>query len=100
MLVRCIPDAWVYDPFVDHNFDGVAEFKCPYTMADKMPDEMCKKKSFYLHHVNGIPCLKRGHAYYHTVNALSDMLPGNKDETKVIVSSGEFLMRAFKVLSF
>ena len=34
------------------------------------------------------------------VNALSDMLPGNKDETKVIVPSGEIPMRALKVLSF
>ena len=34
------------------------------------------------------------------VNALSDMLPGNKDETKVVVPSGEIPMRALKVLSF
>ena len=40
------PDAWVYDPSVDHNFDGIAEFKCPYNMADKSPNEMCKEKVF------------------------------------------------------
>ena len=37
-------------------------------MADT-PNEMCKEKRFYLHLVNGIPCLKRGHAYYHQIMA-------------------------------
>ena len=52
------PDAWVSDPLVDCNSDGIAEFKCPYTMANKTPKEMCNTKSFYLHFVNGIPRLK------------------------------------------
>ena len=34
------------------------------------------------------------------VNALSDMLPGTKDETKVVVPSGEIPMRALKVLCY
>ena len=40
------PYAWVNDPFVDHNFDGIAEFKCPYTMADKTPDKCVKRNVF------------------------------------------------------
>ena len=60
------PDAWVHNPSVDCT-DGTAEFKCPYTMADITPEEMCDQKSFYLVSLNGIPCLKRDHEYYHQV---------------------------------
>ena len=60
------PDAWVHDPSVDCT-DGIAEFMCPYTMADKTPEEMCDQKGFYLVSLNGIPCLKQNHEYYHQV---------------------------------
>ena len=61
------PDAWVCDSSVDCNCDGIAEFKYPYTMADKSPEELCTEKSFYLCFVKHIPCFKRDHSYYHQV---------------------------------
>ena len=61
------PDAWVSDPSSDCASTGIAEFKCPYTKADKTSEEMCREKTFYLHLVNGTPCLNRDHLYYHQV---------------------------------
>ena len=49
------PDGWVVDPsYVPSN--GMLEIKCPYTMAEKSPEEISKDEKFYLHLVNG--CLK------------------------------------------
>ena len=59
------PDAWVSDPSVDS--EGIAEFKCPYSMADKTPEEMCNYKSSCLVSASGIPSLKRDHPYFHQV---------------------------------
>ena len=59
------PDAWVSDPSVDS--EGIAEFKYPYSMADKTPEEMCNYKSSCLVSVSGIPSLKRDHPYFHQV---------------------------------
>ena len=50
------PDAWVSDPLADSV--GIAEFKCPYSMADKTPEEMCNNKSSCLVFVSGSPSLK------------------------------------------
>ena len=37
------PDAWVFDLSIDCTPTGIAEFKCPYSMADKTIEEMCKE---------------------------------------------------------
>uniref|UniRef100_A0A1X7SGF2 YqaJ viral recombinase domain-containing protein n=1 Tax=Amphimedon queenslandica TaxID=400682 RepID=A0A1X7SGF2_AMPQE len=60
------PDAWVVDPSSE-NSNGIAEFKCPYVMANKTPEEMCQNKSFFCEIVNGKIHLKNNHSYYHQV---------------------------------
>ena len=60
------PDAWVTDPSVTAS-SGIAEFKCPYTKANLLPEEACKDKDFYCSIINGKIQLKQNHAYYHQV---------------------------------
>ena len=60
------PDAWVHDSSVECMY-GIAEFKRPYTMADKTPEKMCDQKGFYLVSHDGIPCLKQTPKYYQQV---------------------------------
>ena len=60
------PDGWVVDPsYVPSN--GILEIKCPYSMAEKSPEEISKDENFYLHLVNGCLKLDENHQYYHQV---------------------------------
>ena len=52
------PDAWVIDPSVDC-LSGIAEFKCPFSMAENTVEEMCNDRSFYCCFINGSPRLKK-----------------------------------------
>ena len=60
------PDAWVTDPSAV-NVNGLAEFKCPYTKADKLPEEACEDAGFCCLMIDGKLQLKRNHTYYHQV---------------------------------
>ena len=60
------PDGWVVDPsFVPSN--GLLEVKCPYSMAEKTPENMCKDDDFYCRIINGSLQLDKYHQYYHQV---------------------------------
>ena len=60
------PDGWVVDPsFVPLN--GLLEVKCPYSMAEKTPEDMCKDDHFYCRIINGSLQLDKNHQYYHQV---------------------------------
>ena len=58
------PDGWVVDPLYDHP-NGMIEIKCPYSMADKTPEEISKDENFYFHLVHGSWQLEKKHQYYH-----------------------------------
>ena len=60
------PDGWVMDPLYDPS-NGMLEIKCPYSMADKTPEEMCKDEIFYFCLVDGALQLDKKHQYYHQV---------------------------------
>ena len=59
-------DAFVNDPTYDLS-NGIAEFKCPYSVKNITPLEACQKPSFYCTMVNEKLHLKRQHSYYHQV---------------------------------
>ena len=62
----CSPDDWVVDPdYQDPN--GIAEYKCPYSIRGITPHEACQKKSFFCKVEAGNFTLQRNHSYYYQV---------------------------------
>lgn len=46
------PDGWVIDPLYDPP-NGIVEVKCPFSMANKTPEEICNDENFYFHLIDG-----------------------------------------------
>ena len=59
-------DGWVVDPLFEPS-NGMIEIKCPYSMAEKTPEEISKEKDFYFNLVDGCWELRKKHPYYHQV---------------------------------
>ena len=60
------PDARVSD--ADSELpQGIAEFKCPYSKRDVMPQKTCKDPNFFCFHDSNGLHLKKSHCYYHQV---------------------------------
>ena len=47
--------------------NGLLEIKCPYSMAEKDPEDMCKDDNFYCRIINSSLQLDKNHQYYHQV---------------------------------
>ena len=63
----CSPDDWVVDPdSADPN--GIAEYKCPYSIRDTTPLQACSmKKNFFGKVEAGKFALRRSHTYFYQV---------------------------------
>ena len=62
------PDAFVTDPSEKNMiYNGIVEFKCPFSKKNISPIDACSDPGFYCHVNNGQLHLKHDHIYYHQV---------------------------------
>lgn len=60
-------DRLVYDPSSTDGTEGGLEVKCPYSKRGMSVSEACCDGKFYIKEVNGLPVLRRDHAYFYQV---------------------------------
>ena len=63
------PDALITDT-KEESFYGGVEVKCPSSKCSKTILEACEDKSFCLEVIDGKPCLKKKHVYYHQIQGI------------------------------